>query len=117
MAFRVLFLSHAPDADKEEHRSRIDTGMYRLSTVVVRNQAEAVETCQAFLAEEGLDAVLLCPGFKHHDVAEIVEATKGEVAVCVARGDGPSSAISSAAMRREGYPLPSGGEPGSRKRT
>jgi hypothetical protein len=110
MAFRVLFLSHAPDANSEEHRTVIDTGMYRLSTVVMRERAEAVETCEALLVEEGLDAVLLCPGFTHRDVAEIVEATKGEVAVCVARGDGPSSAISSAAMRREGYPSRSGGD-------
>ena len=43
MAFKALFLAHAPDADKEKHRSAIDTGMYQLFTVVVRNQAEAME--------------------------------------------------------------------------
>jgi len=103
MAFKVLFLAHAPDADKEKHRSAIDTGMYQLFTVVVRNQEEAVEVCKDFAAKEGIDSVLLCPGFTHSDVAEIVEAVGRRVAVSVARGDGPSSRVSSAARRREGY--------------
>ena len=105
MAFKVLFLSHAPDADKTQHRSSIDTGMYRLFTVVVGDQAEAMETCEDFYEREGIDAVLLCPGFTHRDVAEITRATQGHVAVCVARGDGPSARISAAAMQREGYAL------------
>lgn len=104
MAFSVLFLAHAPDADKARHRSQIDTGMYRLWTVVVRDQPEAIETCESLVAQEGIDSVILCPGFTHRDVAEIVEATGGEVAVSVARGDGPSGRISAAARRRAGYP-------------
>jgi len=28
MAFKALFLAHAPDADKTKHRSLIDTGVY-----------------------------------------------------------------------------------------
>lgn len=108
MAFNTLFLAHAPDADKTKHRSEIDTGMYRLFTVIVKNQAEALEVCGQLVPEKNIDAVLLCPGFAHRDVAEIVTATQGEVAVCVARGDGPSGRISSAALRRAGYPLPGG---------
>lgn len=104
MAFKVLFLSHAPDADRSTHRNRIDTGMYRLFTVLVRDQAEAVEVSQTFFEEEHVDAVLLCPGFTHREVAEIIERTDGQVGVFVARGDGPSARISAAARRREGYP-------------
>jgi hypothetical protein len=103
MAFKVLFLAHAPDADKEKHRSTIDTGMYQLFTVVVRDQAEAVEVCSDFVEREKVDSVLLCPGFTHSDVAQIVRAVGGNVAVCVARGDGPSSKVSLAARKREGY--------------
>jgi len=51
MAFKALFLAHAPDADKEKHRSIIDTGKYRLFTVAVRNQAEAMEVCKEFVEE------------------------------------------------------------------
>ncbi len=103
MAFKALVLAHAPDADKEKHRNAIDTGMYQLFTVVVRNQAEAVEVCQDFVEKKSIDSVLLCPGFTHGDVAEIVQATRGNVAVAVARGDGPSGKVSLAARKRAGY--------------
>jgi len=103
MAFKVLFLAHAPDADKEIHQNLIDTGMYQLFTVVVKNQAEAVGVCQDFVKNKEIDTVLLCPGFTNKDVAEITEAAGGNVGVCVARGDGPSGKISLAARKREGY--------------
>jgi hypothetical protein len=103
MAFKALFLAHAPDADKEKHRSVIDTGKYRLFTVVVRNQAETLEVCKEFVEKEGIHSVLLCPGFTHRDVAEIAEAVGDNVGVWVARGDGPSNKVSLAAMEREGY--------------
>ena len=103
MAFKVLFLAHAPDADKEKHRSAIATGMYQLYSVVVRNQAESIEVCRDFVEKENIDSVLLCPGFTHSDVAEIVKAVGSNVAVSVARGDGPSGKVSLAARRREGY--------------
>lgn len=103
MAFKVLFLAHAPDADKKIHRNKIDTGMYQLFTVVVKNQVEAVAVCQQYVEKEQIDSVLLCPGFTHADVAEITEVAGGNVGVCVARGDGPSGKISLAARKREGY--------------
>ena len=103
MAFKALFLAHAPDADKEKHRSAIAMGMYQLFTVVVRNRAEAIEVCRDFVEKKSIDAVLLCPGFTHSDVAEIVKAVGKNVAVSVARGDGPSGKISLAARKREGY--------------
>ena len=103
MAFKALILAHAPDAEKEKHRSEIDTGMYQLFTVVVKNQAEAVGVCQDFAAKKCIDSVLLCPGFTHSDVAEIVKAAGGNVAVSVARGDGPGGKVSLAARKREGY--------------
>jgi hypothetical protein len=104
MAFKTLFIAHAPDAAKDVHRSVIDTGMYRLSCVVVKDQAEAMQVVREFVAGEQIDSVLLCPGFTHADVAEIVQATDGAVSVGVARSDGPSGRIVQAAFRREGYP-------------
>ncbi|MBE9512061.1 MAG: hypothetical protein IMY71_14425 [Bacteroidetes bacterium] len=103
MAFKVLFLAHAPDADKEKHRSIIDTGKYKLLSVVVKTQEEAIEECKDIHEKENIDTVLLCPGFKHLDVAEISRSLEGKVAVCVARGDGPGNRISQAAMKRENY--------------
>ncbi len=103
MPFKALFLAHAPDADKEKHRSIIDTGKYRLFTVVVRNQTEALEVCRELVDKEGIDSVLLCPGFTNGDVAGIVEAVGTSVGVGVARSDGPSNKLSLAAMERAGY--------------
>lgn len=103
MAFKVLFLAHAPDADQEIHRNQIDTGMYQLSTVVVKNQVEALQVCSDFYDKQNIDSVLLCPGFTHTDVSEIMQVTGEDVAVAVARGDGPSGKISLAARKREGY--------------
>ncbi len=103
MAFKTLFIAHAPDANRERHRSVIDTGMYQLFTVVVKNQEEAVEVSSDFIKREHIESILLCPGFKHSDVAEIPKMVGSDVAVAVARGDGPSNKVSQEALQREGY--------------
>ncbi|MCK4787717.1 MAG: hypothetical protein KAV87_28445 [Desulfobacteraceae bacterium] len=103
MAFKVLFLAHAPDAIKEKHRSVIDTGMYKLYTVIVKDQKEAVAVCTDLVDSEEVDSIILCPGFTHDDVAEIVRISGGKVAVSVARGDGPSNRAAMKARKREGY--------------
>jgi hypothetical protein len=104
MPFNVLFIAHAPDADRHKHRSEIDTGRYRLLAVVVRDQTEAVDTAREMALAEGIDTILLCPGFTHSDVAEISAALDGRVGVAVARGDGPSNRLSAQARKRAGYP-------------
>jgi hypothetical protein len=101
--FKTLFLAHAPDADKDKHRCSIDTGKYQLDVVIVKNQAEAIEVSRRMFREKGIESILLCPGFTHKDIAEIVAATEAKVAVCVARGDGPSSRISMDALKRAGF--------------
>jgi hypothetical protein len=101
--FKTLFMAHAPDADKDKHRASIDTGSYQLDVVIVRSQAEALEVSRRSFLEKGIESILLCPGFTHQDIAEIVSATEHKVAVCVARGDGPSNRISMEALKRAGF--------------
>ena len=48
MAFKALLIAHAPDADYKKHRNVIDTGMYKLYSVVVRTQEEAVEVSKTY---------------------------------------------------------------------
>ena len=104
MPFKVLFIAHAPDADKEKHRSSIETGMYHLYTVVLKNQDEALEISREFVENANIDCILLCPGFSNQEVAEISKIAGDKVAVAVARGDGPGNRITSGARKREGYP-------------
>jgi hypothetical protein len=103
MAFKTLFLAHAPDADKEKHHCFIDTGKYQLDVVVVKNQAEALDISIRLFREKKIESILLCPGFTHKDIAEIVAATENKVSVCVARGDGPGNRISQEALKQAGF--------------
>ena len=102
MAFKVVFLAHAPDAEPEKHRCVIETSKYKLFVVVVKDQEGAVKVCKKLVKEEGVHSILLCPGFTHRDVTEIAEAVGKDVAVAVARGDGPSNRVSAEVRRREG---------------
>jgi len=103
MAFKALFIAHAPDADEEKHRCVIETPGYKLFVVVVKNQKIAIEMCKKYVKEEGIQSILLCPGFKHRDVAEISEAVGENIGVFVARGDGPSNRASIKVMKEEGW--------------
>lgn len=100
MTFNVLFMAHSPDANPEEHCSKIDTGKFKLWTVVVRDQAQALQVAEGMVDENQIDSILLCPGFSHVDVAEIFNVFKGSVGVSVARGDGLSSMITAKARGR-----------------
>jgi hypothetical protein len=81
MAFKALFIAHAPDADYEQHNNTIDTGKYRLFTYVVKSQEEAVKVSKNIYQTEKIDAILLCPGFTHSNVSEIFQALEGKVSV------------------------------------
>jgi len=101
MAFKSLFMAHAPDADYEKHKSTIDTGKLKLFIVVVKSQDEAIKIAKHFYGKEKIDAITLCPGFTHSDVAEIFQALEGKVSVSVARGDGPSNQITQPVLQKE----------------
>ena len=103
MAFNVLFLAHAPDAEPEKHRCLIETPKYKLLIRIVQRQTQAVEVCRDLVKEEGIHSILLCPGFTHQNVAEIAEAVGQNVGVFVARGDGPSSGVTRGIMESEGW--------------
>jgi len=101
MAFKALFLAHAPDADYKKHNNIIDTGKYRLLTFVVKTQDEAIKVSKSIYKKEKIDSIMLCPGFTHNDVSEIFQALEGKVSVNVSRGDGPSNKISQPVIQRE----------------
>jgi hypothetical protein len=101
MAFKAAFIAHAPDADPEKTRALVETPKYKLFVVVVRNQEQAVQTARDLVDTEGVQSILLCPGFTNRDVAGIAEAVGDGVGVNVARGDGPSGRIAAEIIARE----------------
>jgi biotin synthase-related radical SAM superfamily protein len=104
MAFKALFLAHAPDGEPEKHRCVIDTPQhFKLFVVVVKAQEQAIEVSKQVVEEEGVQSILLCPGFTHGDIAEISEAVGKNVGIFVARGDGPSNRIAMEVMTSEGW--------------
>ncbi|MFC1968584.1 DUF6506 family protein [Chloroflexota bacterium] len=101
MALKTVFLAHAPDAEPQRHRCIIETSKCKLFVVLVKSQVQALEECKKLVEEEGIHSILLCPGFTHGDVGEIVAAVGGNISVAVARGDGPSSRVSAEIRKRE----------------
>ena len=53
MAFKVLFLAHAPDAEPKKHQCVVETSKYKLLVRLVKNQEQAVQVCRKLVKEEG----------------------------------------------------------------
>ena len=103
MPFTAMFIAHAPDADPQRHRTLLDTGLYRLFSVVVQNQEQSVQVSRTMVADEGVQSILLCPGHTHEDVAEIAAAVGEDVSVSVARGDSRGTRVAVRAMEEAGW--------------
>ncbi len=100
--FKAAFIAHVPDADPAKHRCSVKTSLYELTSVLVKNDDEAVEVCKQ-LRKEGFHAFILCPGFTHKAVARIVDAVGTDASVNVARGDGPSNEVALKIMKEAGW--------------
>ena len=60
--------------------------------------------CAKTLVEnQGVQSVILCPGFSHQAVAKIANAVGEGVAISVDRGDVPSTIVTGEALRKEGW--------------
>lgn len=103
MAFKSLFMAHVPDADPERDSCVLATEKYKLYVRLVKGQGEALEVVRKLVKAEGIESIMLCPGFTHKDIAEIQEVVGPSVGITVARGDGPSGKIAMEAMKRAGW--------------
>jgi len=103
MAFKVVFIAPAHDAEAKKHQCVVETSKYKLLVRLVKDQTQAVEVCKRLVKEEGIHSILLCPGFTHKNVAEISETVGKNVGISVARGDGPSSKATLKIMKEEGW--------------
>ena len=104
MPFKTLFLAYAPDANPHIHKCFIQTPkLYNFYAVIVKNFNQALEIAQNYYENEGINSIILCPGFTHSEVAKLFELFDGKISVTVARGDGPSSNIAKKVMEQEGW--------------
>lgn len=102
--FKSLFLSGAPDANPEKDKALVKTGLAELEVVLVKHSefSKILDICKDF-ADRGGNAIILCPGFTHEQVAKISETVGESVSVNVARGDGKSAVAARKAMERAGW--------------
>ena len=100
---KAAFLAHAPDAEPEQNKCVVETSKYKLYVVAVRSQEQAVKECTRLANEEGIHAVVLCPGFTNKNVGELTEVLGMKVGVFVARGDGPSTRSWMELMMKDGW--------------
>jgi hypothetical protein len=105
MAFKSAFVIMSPDGDPKRHRASIKTSKMELITVVVElmNFDQAVDVCKDLVHNEGVQAIILCPGFQHEAVGRVANAVGQGVAVNVARGDVASGTIIGKILVKEGW--------------
>jgi len=100
--FRTAFIAHVPDANPKKDRCKIETSLYELTSILVKDDNQALEVCEE-LARDGIHSIILCPGFTHKTIGKIIEATGEKVGISVARGDDPSTRIALKAMEEAGW--------------
>jgi hypothetical protein len=103
--FKEACVIMALDGDPKKHRATIKTDKLELTTVLIEllNFDQAVEVCKDLVQKEGVQAIILCPGFTHQAIARIATAVGGRAAVNVARGDIPSTNMVSEILAKEGW--------------
>lgn len=109
MAFKTASIIMAPDGDPKKHRASIKTSKLETTIVVVeiRNFDQAAEVAKDLVQNDGVQSLMLCPGFSHGAVAKIASAVGKEVPINVARGDVPSTVMTGQILAKEGW-LPEG---------
>ncbi|WP_027187269.1 DUF6506 family protein [Desulfovibrio cuneatus] len=86
MKIQAAFLFIAPEANPKTHRTVVDTPVITLTTVGVKNYAEAQKVAVQ-LVEQGVTALELCAGFGNEGVGLVSKAVAGKAAVGVVRFD------------------------------
>jgi hypothetical protein len=103
MPFTAAFIAHSPDADPATHRSVVETGLYTIHTVVVRDQAQGLAAAKELVEEHGVQSLLLCPGHSNEDVGQIQASVGENVSISVARGDPRGGRVAAQAMEAAGW--------------
>jgi len=104
VAFKAGFVVMAPDGDPARDRASIKTSKLELSVVVVQlmNFDQATSVCRGLVQKEGVQSLIVCPGFSSETVAKVIQAVGPGVPVSVARSDVPSVMATAELLTKEG---------------
>lgn len=86
MVLKAAFMFVAPGVSPETDRSTLETPAVELTTIGVKDYAQAAAVARQ-LADEGIVAIELCGGFGHKGTAMVAQAVPETVAVGVVRFD------------------------------
>lgn len=86
MALKAAFIFVAAQANAATHRATVNTGDVEVTTIAVKNYAEAEQVARSLLAE-GIVAIELCAGFGAEGLARIKRAVGAKIAVGAVRFD------------------------------
>jgi hypothetical protein len=105
MAFKAALIVLAPDGDPEKHKASIQTPKLELTIVVTRlmDFERAAKICTDLVQNQGIQSIVLCPGFTHTGVAMIVKAVGEAVPVSVARSDVPGTMATAEVLGQQGW--------------
>lgn len=92
MTFKLATIMLAPDSDPTRDRSTIKTSTLEAITVIApyMDLDVVVQVARDLVQNQGVQSLLLCPGFTHEAVWKVREAVGPEIPVNVGRGDVPS---------------------------
>jgi hypothetical protein len=92
MKFNTMYVSKWADGDPGVTRV-IETPTFTLHSMVVGNDRSRAEVIADYCRRHMIHSVVLCPGFSHSMVAEVVSALGKSVSGAVSRADGPGSEV------------------------
>jgi hypothetical protein len=103
--FKSGIVVMVPDGDPQKHRATIKTSKVDMTLVLTRlfDFDLAASVCQDLVKNEGVQSIILCPGFTNEAVAKMAEAVGPGIAVNVARGDVPSVMTTGEILGKEGW--------------
>ena len=86
MTLKAAFIFVSEQADPAKHRSHVNTGDVEVTTIAVKNHAQAEAVAKSLL-DAGIIAIELCAGFGTEGLARIKQAVENKIAVGAVRFD------------------------------
>jgi len=105
MVLRFAFVFMAPGADPKKDRALIKIGNVENISVGINigDFEEAARVCKNLVEKEGVQGIVLCPGFTNTGVAKVAETVGSRAAVGVARMDNEGMQIMGKILKEEGF--------------